>query len=365
VNTPEALPSLASSLAPSLPTLADAAAPGVLPTPAPAEPGLAEDLTAAASAADRPGAAAIRIVPEAEAGDAAPMPTPSSASASPRRDATSSAAGGPRAGASPAAATDLLAGLGRRFRGPTLRMRFELHTSIARQIFRRDFVYVSQQLHALEASRRVQGLPREDLNEALAAVGRRIDAVRTLLLHGAEQTRDLIRLHGHEHSDVEFARPTVLQATIVSPFARDFMDVLVHADAALGELERAWLLGLIEPTEKGRLAAECRKAVQGVKEVVRQQRQLIGAQVRELNAHRLQDTGGAFPTGEAADDPGIADPASVMAAGDEGLEAAHALIDLVDVGDTLDAPEAHRPSDEFEPPDEPAGQGRADVAIED
>jgi hypothetical protein len=185
-------------------------------------------------------------------------------------------------------AADLLAGLGRRFRGPTLRMRFELRTSAARQIFRRDFVYVSQQLHALEASRRVQGLPREDLNEALAAVGRRIDAVRTSLLHSTEQTRDLIALHGHSSADVEFARPTELHATIVSPYARDFMDVLVHADAALGELERAWLLGLIEPTEKGRLVGECRKAVQGVKEIVRQQRQSIGAQVRELNAHRTE-----------------------------------------------------------------------------
>jgi len=56
---------------------------------------------------------------------------------------------------------------------------------------------------------------------------------------------------------------------------------------------------LIEPTEKGRLAGECRKAVQGVKEVVRHQRQVIGAQVRELNAHR---------TDEAAASPGTDDP---------------------------------------------------------
>jgi hypothetical protein len=203
-------------------------------------------------------------------------------------------------------------------------MRFELRTSLARQIFRRDFVYVSQQLHALEASRRVQGLPRDDLNEALAAIGHRIDAVRTLLLHSAEQTRDLIALHGLSSAGVEFARPTELHATIVSPYARDFMDVLVHADAALGELERAWLLGLIEPTEKGRLAGECRKAVQAVKEMVRHQRQVIGAQVRELNAHRAEE---AVLAGTAqAEDPPMMAPHAPAAAG-AGDRAAPSLDD--------------------------------------
>jgi hypothetical protein len=260
------------------------------------------------------------------AGHAAPVDRPAGLATSIAAARPGAAAGGrtPAAATSPA---DLLAGLGRRFRGPTLRMRFELRTSIARQIFRRDFVYVSQQLHALEASRRVQGLPREDLNEALAAVGRRIDAVRTLLLHSAEQTRDLIALHGHSSADVEFARPTELHATIVSPYARDFMDVLVHADVALGELERAWLLGLIEPTEKGRLAGECRKAVQGVKEMVRHQRQLIGTQVRELNAHRGDEAAPAG-IGEGRSPPARAVPETETAGDDEALLSPSDLADL-------------------------------------
>jgi len=309
VNTTAVLSPLTSPL----PPLASTAAPGVLPTPAAVDPGaVAED------------------------------PTPSTAASAPpsaRRDASASPASGARAAGAPAPATDLLAGLGRRFRGPTLRMRFELRTSIARQIFRRDFVYVSQQLHALEASRRVQGLPRDDLNEALAAVGRRIDAVRTLLLHSAAQTRDLIALHGHENSDIEFARPTELQATIVSPYARDFMDVLVHADAALGELERAWLLGLIEPTEKGRLAGECRKAVQAVKEVVRHQRQVIGAQVRELNAHRAEEEAASAGTAGPEDAP-VTEGAVHAAEADEGfVEASEPPVEVLDMDEMLHSAE--------------------------
>jgi hypothetical protein len=236
-------------------------------------------------------------------------PAADDASTPPGTPGAAPAASGPAAmapGGGPAAApaappeADLLAGLGRRFRGPTLRMSFELRTSIARQIFRRDFVYVSQQLHALEASRRVPGLPRDHLNEALSAVGRRIDEVRTQLRESAAQTRDLIELHGHSGADIEFARPARLEATIVSPHARDFMDVLVHADAALTQLERAWLLGLLEPAEKGRLAGEFRRAVQSVKETVRDQRQWIGAQVREANARR-EPGAGAGPDGAAAE----------------------------------------------------------------
>jgi hypothetical protein len=229
-------------------------------------------------------------------------PATGDASASPGTPDTAAASPGPAAPAPGSAAAppeaDLLAGLGRRFRGPTLRMSFELRTSIARQIFRRDFVYVSQQLHALEASRRVQGLPREHLNEALSAVGRRIDEVRTQLRESTAQTRDLIELHGHSGTDIEFARPARLEATIVSPHARDFMDVLVHADNALTQLERAWLLGLLEPAEKGRLAGEFRRAVQSVKETVRDQRHRIGAHVREANARR-EPGGGPGPEGAA------------------------------------------------------------------
>jgi hypothetical protein len=250
-----------------------------------------------------------------EPGTEAPAPDlPASAAwpASAEDPAAATAGARPGPGAGPSNA-DLLAGLGRRFRGPTLRMSFELRTAIARQIFRRDFVYVSQQLHALEASRRVQGLSRENLNAALSAVGQRIDEVRTQLRDDTAHRLDQIELHGHADADVEFARPAALQVTIVSPLARDFMDVLVHADDALTQLERAWLLGLIEPAEKGRQSGEVRKAVQSVKEMVRIQRQWIGAQVRELNARR----GVAEPTlagdaGDPEDAPEAAIPAAFL-----------------------------------------------------
>ena len=225
----------------------------------------------------------------------------------------------PTPGARPVVArNDVLASLGRRFRGATLTLGFELRTGAARQIFHRDFVYVSRQLHALEASRRVQGIDRQVLKEALAAVTRRGDAVRTVLMLCASEARALIAVHGHAAADVDFARPTRLQATIVSPHARDFLDLIGQADDALTQLEKAWLLGLVDPHAKSLQASECRRALIAYKECVRQQRHVVGTHVREVNAARrtgLQGPLSASPVAGATDEAGGRRPAAARGAG--------------------------------------------------
>ncbi|MET0382021.1 MAG: hypothetical protein ABW032_01225 [Burkholderiaceae bacterium] len=181
---------------------------------------------------------------------------------------------------------ELIAGLGRGFRGAIFRLDVELHTTIARQIFRRDFVYVSQQLHALEASRRVQGLDRGLLDRALAAVATQAGAAKALLRQTASETDSLVAFRGHPGVRVEFARPTRFRATIVSPYAGSFLELLQIADETLAQLERAWLLGALAPDAKARRANACRRSLQDFKELVRQQRHLIGRHVREVNAVR-------------------------------------------------------------------------------
>jgi hypothetical protein len=223
--------------------------------------------------------------------DATPPSSPPPATPAAGGDAPAAAAPAPTPPpASPpgAARDDLLDSLGRRFRGASLKLEFELRTAVTRQIFHRDFVYVSRQLHALEASRRVQGIDRQLLRDALGAIGRRADAARTLLLLCAAEARALIAVHGHGEADVAFARATRLGATIVSPHARSFLELLGQADDALIQLEKAWLLGLLDPTTKAREAADCRRALMGFKEMVRHQRHVVGLHVREVNAARRQ-----------------------------------------------------------------------------
>ena len=176
--------------------------------------------------------------------------------------------------------------LARRTQGAALRLDFELRSALVCQVFRRDFVYVSRQLHGLEASRRVQGLDRARLNDALAALLHRADDVQDLLQRIATDLEATIASAGPARASIAFARPVRFQATIVSPIARRYLALLGQADATLSRLEMAWLLGLVEPAHRSALLSDCRRALHGFKDLACQRRQAVGELVRELNAQR-------------------------------------------------------------------------------
>jgi hypothetical protein len=178
--------------------------------------------------------------------------------------------------------------LARRAQGAALRLDFELRTALVRQVFRRDFVYVSRQLHALDASRRVQGLAREDLDEALAALQRRADAVQTSIERQSSELQAAIRARGPASARISFACPARFQATIVSPAAHRFLGLLQQADEMLAWLEMAWLLGLVDPDQRTMQVRECRRALLDFKNLACERRQAIGQLVREANAQRKE-----------------------------------------------------------------------------
>ena len=185
----------------------------------------------------------------------------------------------------------LLAGLGRRFRGATIQIEFELRTTAVRQVFRRDFVYVSQQAHALESSRRVQGIDRSRLTEALRLVERRGESIRATLEDAIVQARELVRRAGELPQDIRFTRAAGLQATIVSPYARLFVELMRLADEAISLLEGAWLMGALDSAERAELINECRRVLVSYKDVVRDQRHAIGEHVRAVNEERRRTRG--------------------------------------------------------------------------
>jgi hypothetical protein len=176
--------------------------------------------------------------------------------------------------------------LARRTQGAALRLDFELRTAFVRQVFRRDFVYVSRQLHGLEASRRVQGLDRARLNDSIAALQQRADDVQALLQRVAADLDTTIAAAGPAGARIAFARPARFQATIVSPIAHRYLALLTQADATLSRLEMAWLLGLVEPTHRSVLQSDCRRALHGFKDLACQRRQAVGELVREVNIQR-------------------------------------------------------------------------------
>jgi septal ring factor EnvC (AmiA/AmiB activator) len=178
--------------------------------------------------------------------------------------------------------------LARRTHGAALRLDFELRSALVRQLFRRDFVYVSRQLHALEASRRVQGLDRAALNDALAALQNRADDVQALLRRIAADLQSAIDARAPANARLAFARPARFQATIVSPGAHRFLALLTQADETLARLEMAWLLGLVDPATRTALASDCRRALHGFKDLASDRRHAVGELVREVNALRRE-----------------------------------------------------------------------------
>ena len=179
--------------------------------------------------------------------------------------------------------------LARRSQGAALRVELELRTAFVRQVFRRDFVYVSRQLHGLETSRRVQGLDRSALNEALAALQQRADDVQSLLRCIAVDLDAAIAAQAAAGARITFARPARFQATIVSPCARRYLALLSEADDTLARLEMAWLLGAVDPARRSALLSDCRRALHGFKELASQRRQVVGDLVREVNAQRRHE----------------------------------------------------------------------------
>jgi len=176
--------------------------------------------------------------------------------------------------------------LARRAQGAALRLDFELRTALARQVFRRDFVYVSRQLHALEASRRVQGLDRARLNDALVTLRQRGDAIQAFMELRATELQAAIDAHGPASTRIAFARPARFQATIVSPGAHRFLTLLLQADETLTRLEMAWLLGLVEPASRSTLVSDCRRALLGFKDLACDLRRAVGRLVQEVNSQR-------------------------------------------------------------------------------
>jgi hypothetical protein len=190
---------------------------------------------------------------------------------------------------------DAVWALAHRAQGATLRLDFELRTAVARQVFRRDFVHVSRQLHALEASRRVQGLDRAMLNDALLDIERRADGLQALFARIAGELDATLAARGQAGAEIEFARPARFQATVVSPWARRFVELVQRADDALCHVEKAWLLGALSPQARTGLVGDCRRALLGFKANVRDRRQAIGAHVREINGQGGQGGAAAGP----------------------------------------------------------------------
>ena len=79
----------------------------------------------------------------------------------------------------------------------------------------------------------------------------------------------------------------------MSPGAHRFLALLMKADETLAVLETAWLLGLVEPATRAALVSDCRRALQGFKDLACDLRRAVGLLVQDIHAQRREEPAAA------------------------------------------------------------------------
>src|SRR5262249_25036952 len=156
-----------------------------------------------------------------------------------------------------------------KFKGGVITMKFVLQTQRMKQFYRRDFVYLSQMLYAIEMYRGIRGVAMAKLEHVEQAIAKKLDAVRKLFVQASKEAAALINANGHGDTQIAYPTPVQYRTPIISPFAREYMEILKLADDAFARLHTCHLLGLVDTKRKFGTEANYRKAVRAISEVVR------------------------------------------------------------------------------------------------
>lgn len=161
---------------------------------------------------------------------------------------------------------------GERFDGGVLEMTFRLNTDRMKQFYRRDFVHLSRLFYAVDQYRAIWQLDQSRLDMVEASIAKKVDAIRGLMDRTIQQADALLATNSHTDKAIYFAQPIEYVAPIISPFAREFMELLVRADDALAKVRTCHLLGLVTSRQKVDIESTCRKAVRSLAPMVRHRR---------------------------------------------------------------------------------------------
>lgn len=173
---------------------------------------------------------------------------------------------------------------GPRFQGGVIELSYRLQTSRMKQFYRRDFIHVSRMMYAVDLYRRIFGVDVAKLDAAEVGIARKLDAVRQLLERGAKEAQAAIRANGHESTTIAYGRPITYRAPIISPYAREFMEILVQADDVYAKQDSCHLLGLMDSKDKFRSEANFRKAIRSISGFVRATRIDLLKHIRNIRS---------------------------------------------------------------------------------
>lgn len=175
--------------------------------------------------------------------------------------------------------TDLF---GPHFRDGVVELDYLLRTQNMKQLYKRDFVYISRMLYSVERYRKVSIVDQTKIDASEAIVTRKIDSVRKLLNSQLKQATALIEANAQVAHRISYPRAERYRAPLISPYAREFMELLVTCDEAASKLEAAYLLGLIEREKRSAVLMQMRKAIRTIAPTARQIRVELAKYMRRL-----------------------------------------------------------------------------------
>lgn len=171
---------------------------------------------------------------------------------------------------------------GPNFNGAVVEIDYELQSRTTKSFFRRDFAYVSKLLNALENYRTIKVIDHGKLDAAEAIVTKKLDNVMELVGKKAKESVALLEANRQAGHNIVYPRAMHFRAPIISPYAREYMEVLKHADTAYANLDLCFLMGLVDRKIKTETEALIRKAIRSISQTVQQQRAEMAKYVTSL-----------------------------------------------------------------------------------
>jgi hypothetical protein len=179
---------------------------------------------------------------------------------------------------------------GPNFRDGVVEIDYLLCTRGMKQMYRRDFIYLSRLLYALDRYRTISLVDQTKLDAVEQLVVRKLDNVRKLIAKHLKQAAALIEANEQKAHAISYPRSMRYRAPIISPYAREYMEVLSQADAVYAKLEISFLLGLIDRHTRSVTELEMRQAIRTINKTVRQMRVEMAKYVSSLRAGADQET---------------------------------------------------------------------------
>lgn len=168
-----------------------------------------------------------------------------------------------------------------KFNGAVLQVNVDVGSPLVRRVYHRTFDHVGRNAHFISVFGRVllgEAMVREPeqklkerIEENTKALDRKLEGARAIMMDAGITTY------------ARFNKTEPIQANIISPIQKHYLNLLSKADELLVYLNTLWLHGEIDDTERSKREMEIKNFLRAVSSVSRKMRIYMQSKVNELH----------------------------------------------------------------------------------